>query len=144
MIEYMANDPLGTIIYQIDKITHYSHSLIYTINLMCEKQLFTYDGYRKAVSHQLNIKHLIPLYLDEDTQLLPTKRIRDYHNIYINYQAIASYSICHEMLEIIFISGRKIYIKMSLYSFKLHIQKLKKIRNTKVKHFHRLNDSKCL
>ena len=144
MIEYIANDPQGTIMYQTDGITYYKHSLLHTIDDLCESYLFSYEGYRKAVDHQLSIKHLIPIYLDEDTQLIPIKRYRDYDNIFINYQAISSVSEHDQGLMIGFISGREIYIKMSVYSFNQQIEKLVKIRNTKVKHFHRLKDSKCL
>jgi competence transcription factor ComK len=144
MIEYIANDPQGTIMYQTDGITYHKHSLLHTIDNLCENYLFSYDGYRKAVYHQLKIKHLIPIYLDEDTQLITIKRYRDYDNIFINYQAILSVSEHHQGLIVNFISGREIYIKMSLYSFNQQIEKLVKIRNTKVKHFHRLKDSKCL
>lgn len=140
----MINDPKGTLIYQTDGIICQKNTLVYTVSSMCEDHLFSYEGYRKAVTKKLKITYLIPIFLSDDLQLMPVKRFRDYDNIFINYAAITSYREDNDNIEIEFNSGTKIYIKMSLYSFNQQITKLKKIRNTKVKHFHRLNDSKCL
>ena len=136
MIEYATNHPKGTIIYQQNQTIILKHTLLHTIESFCMKRLFTYEGYRKAVQHELKINHLIPVYLAEDLQLIPTERYRNYDNIYINFSAILSYEVDQEKLKITFVSGRIIYIKMSLYRFKKLIQNLSLIRNTKVKHFH--------
>lgn len=136
MIEYMMNHQDGTIVYQTYNITIHKHSLIYTVNKLCMEHLCTYDGYLKSVQKQHHFSELIPIYLSETLQLIPIKRYRAYDNCYINYASIESYHQIENEIEIVFISGRKLYIKLSLYSFGKQLEKLKKIRNTKVKHFH--------
>ncbi len=136
MIEYVTNHPQGTIIYQTDIVKIEKKGLLHTMNLWCMKQLFTYEGYRKAVQHELHFNHLIPLYLSEDLQLIPIKRYRDYDNLYVNTKAVEHVEVHEDQLCLTFISERKIYIKMSLYRYNKLIEKLLIIRNTKVKHFH--------
>lgn len=136
MIEYMTNHPKGTIIYQTHDITIKEFSLIYNINQLCLDHLCTYDGYLTSVKKMFHFAELIPIYLCETIQLIPIKRYREYDNCYLNYASIETYQKIENELEIVFISGRKLYIKMSLYSFEKQLEKLKKIRNTKVKHFH--------
>lgn len=136
MIEYMMNHPKGTIIYKTHNITIQEHSLLYNINRLFLEHLSTFNGYLMSVKKLHRFFELIPLYLCETIQLIPIKRYREYDNCYINYVSIETYCQRENELEIAFISGRKLYIKMSLYSFEKQIEKLVKIRNTKVKHFH--------
>ena len=136
MIEYLTNHSDGTIIYQSDGFYTTKYSLLYTIEQFCMEHLFTYTGYRKAVKHVLKFTQLIPIYLDEYTQFISVKRVRDYDNYFINIKSISHIEQQKEMLQFTFISGRKLYIKMSLYRYNKLIENLSIIRNTKVKHFH--------
>ncbi|HAX03952.1 MAG: hypothetical protein A2Y45_07435 [Tenericutes bacterium GWC2_34_14] len=136
MIEYLTNHREGTIIYQTDGFYISKYSLLYTIEHLCMEYLFTYSGYRKAVKHVFNFTHLVPIYLDEDLQFIAVKRVRDYDNIFINIKSIDHIEQQKDMLQITFTSGRKLYIKMSLYRYNKLIENLSIIRNTKVKHFH--------
>lgn len=132
----MTNHPKGTIIYQTHGITIKEHALLYNINQLCLDHLCTYDGYLTSVKKMFHFAELIPIFLCEAIQLIPIKRYREYDNCYLNYASIETYQKIENELEIVFISGRKLYIKMSLYSFEKQLEKLMKIRNTKVKHFH--------
>ncbi|MDY0075365.1 MAG: competence protein ComK [Acholeplasmataceae bacterium] len=136
MIEYITNTSVGTKIYKTNSVEEVRYSILHTLDNLCMKHLFTFDGYRKAVHKTLNIKRLIPIYLDEYTQFIPVKRFRDYEHLLINHMAVSNIVEHDEGLCIQFLSGRKLYIKMSLYSWKKQIEKLTLIRNTKVKHFH--------
>ena len=136
MIEYMANHQKGTIIYQTDDTRITNHTLLYTVNELCMKHLSTYEGYRESVKRVHEIKELIPIYLCETLQLIPTKRFKEYDNIYYNYAAIDHYHKVDNGIEIHFISGRKLVIEQTQSFFIKQLEKLAKIRNTKVKHFH--------
>ena len=136
MIEYMSNHQKGTIIYQTHDVKMINHSLLYVVNELCMNHLCTYEGYRKSVKKTHEIKELIPIFLCESIQLIPTKRFKEYDNIFFNYAAIDHYQYVENEIEIHFISGRKLRIKQSLSFYEKQLKKLAKIRNTKVKHFH--------
>jgi competence transcription factor ComK len=68
--------------------------------------------------------------------MIPTKRVRDYDNIWINYAAIDEIILRSGGIEIYFFGERQIYLKYSLNTLKNQIKVLSFIRSSKVKHFH--------
>lgn len=144
MIEYIKNHPEGSEIYQNGQSFICNKTMNYMINMWCIDHLFTYQGYREAVSKKLHIKHLIPIYLCETNAFIPIKRVKDYDNIFINMHAVFSFIGNSYETVITFKSMNKLKLPISLSKFKLQVEKLEMIRNTKVKHFHSLNHRKSL
>ncbi len=136
MIEYIKHVNLSTIIYQTnDELTINKPMLAY-IKDLCHKQLFDYDGYKKAVKKQFGIKYKIPLYINSFTELIPLERIKNYDNIWINYAAISDIIKLNKGCEIIFTSGRAIMVKYSYHMVRKQIKRLEEIINYASKHFH--------
>jgi len=61
------------------------------INNLCMENLSTFDGRKKAVIKYLNQKNNIPIYVDDKVFLYPTKSIREYDMIFINYYSVLSF-----------------------------------------------------
>jgi len=60
------------------------------INNMCLKKLSTYDGRRESVSKFLNENNNIPIYVNDDIILYPTKSIRCYDTVFVNFNEVLS------------------------------------------------------
>jgi competence transcription factor ComK len=136
MIEYIIQTPHGTKIYQTNGETEISHRSIYIVKQLCEKALFSYEGYIKAVKKIISRKYKIPVVIDQFTKLIPTKNTKSYDNVWLNYEAIQNIKKNKDHLEILFHSGKKIYINISFLTIKGQIDDLIRITNSKVKHFH--------
>lgn len=61
------------------------------INDLCMKNLSTYDGRRSAVVSLLKEKNNIPIYIDSSTFLYPTKSLREFDMLFLNYYSILSF-----------------------------------------------------
>lgn len=60
------------------------------INKLCLKKLSTYDGRRQATAKYLKEKCNIPIYINEDIILYPTKSIRCYDTVFVNFKEVLS------------------------------------------------------
>lgn len=60
------------------------------INNMCLKNLSTYEGRRVSTSKFLNENNNIPIYIDEEIILYPTKSIRCYDTVFVNFHEVLS------------------------------------------------------
>lgn len=60
------------------------------INELCLKNMSTYDGRREALSLFLNENNNIPIYVDRNMFLYPTKSIRVYDTVFINFYEVLS------------------------------------------------------
>ena len=76
------NQDLGSIILNT--------SLKKYINLMCLKNLSTYEGRRISTQKLLAETSNIPIYINEGICLYSIKSIRDYNTVFINYNEILS------------------------------------------------------
>lgn len=136
MIEYIINNASGCLVFQNGTSIQNSKTNLGYVKQLCMDNLFTYEGYLKSVRYLFNKHYLIPVYVNEIVMLIPTKRVRDYENIWINYQAIeniksTTYGVC-----ILFFSKIELNINLKIETLQKQIQYLKEIRNHKVKHFH--------
>jgi len=61
------------------------------LNNLCMNNLSTFDGRRKAIVKLLKQKDNIPIYIDSENFVYPTKSIRDFDMVYINYFEVLSY-----------------------------------------------------
>ncbi len=136
MIEYIVNENNQTIIYQDDgKITKNVFNLT-VVKQLCLTHLFTYDGYIKAVKKQLNYAYRIPVYIDEGLQLIATKGVRDYDNIWVNYASVTAINYVGNRVSVAFTSHRKIDLGLTRLAFSEQIKRLTVIKFHISKHFH--------
>ncbi|OHE41790.1 MAG: hypothetical protein A2102_01315 [Tenericutes bacterium GWF2_38_8] len=136
MIQYIENTAEGSILYQEGAIIKLTISNLSYIKKKCIESLFTYDGYLKAIHKKLGFRYKVPVYIDDVTLMIPTKRVRDYDNIWINYASIRELIEGLEGTDIIFYGNRQIHLKNSYQTLKKQIDELERIRFIKVKHFH--------
>ena len=60
------------------------------MNEACIQNLSTFEGRKQAAQIILNHTSNLPIYVDEDTIMFPTKSIRNYDCIYVNYHQVLS------------------------------------------------------
>ncbi|MDX9691619.1 MAG: competence protein ComK [Acholeplasmataceae bacterium] len=135
MIEYIENNASGSQIFFTDTAINSTLNAFSYIKKLCEKSLFTYDGYISAVKKWIDKTYQIPIYIDERQGFLPTMRVRDYENMWINMFAIYDIEQEKEGINILFISGRRLYINYSMKRFKKQMELLMKIKSLKVNIF---------
>ena len=131
MILFLKNTNDGTRIYKSNfKYTNLSNSLNYNIEKLCNKFLFSYNGYKKALKLKLNLKSLQPLYLNKNLILIPIKNIKDYHNLFINFKAITSIiKIDNSNTKLFFNTGETLIINKNINFFYDKEKEITKIEN---------------
>lgn len=131
MILFLKNTNDGTRIYKSNfKYTNLSNSLNYNIEKLCNKFLFSYNGYKKALKLKLNLKSLQPLYLNKNLILIPIKNIKDYHNLFINFKAITSIiKIDNSNTKLFFNTGETLIINKNINFFYDKEKEINKIEN---------------
>ena len=136
MIDYIISHQDGICIYQNNTRSFSKCSSLSWIKALCKQFLVTYEGYLKAVQHTLGYNYKIPIYLNESNIWVQTKRAKDYDNIWINFAAIWKFESQDTGILIYFLSGNRLYLKLSLNRFKAYEVKIKAIACIRVKHFH--------
>jgi competence transcription factor ComK len=135
MIEYIRNDHHGSTVFYQEKVVFSKRSALYEVKNMCLQHFFSYEGYIKSVRKMTKDKYQIPILIDEDHAFLPTCRVRDYENIWINTFSIYQIIPHHKGVELIFYSGRRLYIDYSINRLKNKIKLVMKIKSMKVNIF---------
>jgi len=135
MIEYIQNKTHGSTIFYQDKEVYSKRSAIYEIKNLCIQHFFSYEGYIESVKKLTQERKLIPVVMDDEHSFLPTSRVRDYENIWINVGAIYQLNPKNNEVEIVFYSGRKLYVRHSLNYLKNKIKVAMKIKSMKVNIF---------
>lgn len=129
MIKYIINTPYGSKVFKINNDTYESKiNNLSIIKKICIENLFTYEGYTKSVSKIFNIRHNIPVYLNDNQMFIPTKRVRDYENIWINYASILTFKSYDSNIEIIFKDYDKLKINLKYRLFDKRIKHLETIQ----------------
>lgn len=136
MIEYIVNNAYGCLVYKEDRIKQLKKSNLSYVKELCISSLFTYKGYLKANKIENKLVSKVPVYINDQTMLIPIKRTRDYDNIWINYAAIKNMLPDGKGLKVIFHSNREVAIDNSANQLMKQITQLKMIRKMKSKHFH--------
>lgn len=136
MILYIKQTEQGTKIYQKKHTLTVQKTSLSMIKDLCMSHLFTYEGYLKACKRIFHVTQLVPVYLSEDIMMIPSGRVRDYETIWINAAAVIDAEDYNNQTRLTFINQEKLIIHMSFYKYLRAKHVLKKIRNTKVKHFH--------
>ena len=61
------------------------------LNDLCLNNLATFDGRKKAIGKLLKEKKNLPIYINYQLFVYPTKALREYDVIFINYHHVLSY-----------------------------------------------------
>ncbi|PKK96703.1 MAG: hypothetical protein CVV58_05005, partial [Tenericutes bacterium HGW-Tenericutes-3] len=81
-------------------------------------------------------QYKIPLYIQEDLIFIPTKRVRDYENVWVNFASVTNVIEVNSAVMFEFESKKKMIIDISMKTLRKQIKHLEVIHNVKVKHFH--------
>ena len=135
-MNFIVNSTFGCDIYQNNHVETFKGSSITYIKLLCQKYLFTFEGYLKSCRVVFNYKYKIPLYISNKIQLIPTKSVKHMDTIWINYAEIKQFMTKNKQLLLIFYDGMEKTIEMSEIAWIKQISRLDMIKSYKVKHFH--------
>ncbi|MGI6781548.1 MAG: competence protein ComK [Acholeplasmataceae bacterium] len=134
MIKYMINTPYGSNIFKTNQIVEMSSkNNLSIIKQICLQNLFTYEGYIKAVTKIFSKKYNIPVYIDQNHMFIPIRRVRDYENTWINYATVLTYEPYENQVLITFKDYDRLIINMKYNLFHKRVETLNKIINYTVK-----------
>lgn len=92
MMYYIRRNNKGILIKDENKEYVVETSIKKYINMLCMKNLSTYDGRKIAVKNLFEQKNNIPIFVNRNIFLYPTKSLRDYDTVFINYFSILSFN----------------------------------------------------
>jgi hypothetical protein len=127
MIKYIVNTPYGSKIIKSNKILLSKDNNLTIIKKMCIENLFTYEGYLKAINKLFSKKHNIPVFINRDNQFIPIKRVRDYDNIWVNYSQVLTYKKYDNQTVIIFKDYQQLEINLKVNLFEKRVKMLYEI-----------------
>ena len=98
------------------------------LNKLCMNNLSTFDGRRKAIMSLLKQKDNVPIYIDNDIFVYPTKALREFDMVYINYCEVLSYKeIGYKSTLVIFKNLEHLVINVSAKKIEKQHKRIKKI-----------------
>lgn len=127
----MTNCPKGTKVFNQKEEIHLMTQLTY-LKRVCEKNLFTLEGYYKSVRKTLNISYKIPVYINQELILFQTKAFKSYDNIWINHSKIKQIEFNKKEATITFLDNSTLQTNLSKYQYTNTIYKIKLITNYKL------------
>ncbi|NLL69266.1 MAG: hypothetical protein GX232_03565 [Acholeplasmataceae bacterium] len=117
MIKYLINTPYGCDIIYKDKVVSSKRNNLSIIKSYCLKELFTYEGYIKAIKSLFGDVQLIPVVINSSNIFIPTKRVRDYDNIWINIGAVILIEDENNQTNLTFKDYKKLTINIKYQKF---------------------------
>ena len=98
------------------------------LNNLCMNNLSTFDGRRKAIVKLLEQKDNIPIYIDSNNFVYPTKSLREFDMIYINYFEVLSYKeIAYKKTLIVFKNLEYLVVDIDMKRIERQHKRIKKI-----------------
>lgn len=133
MIEYIENNLYGSMIYFQNGQKQFHNRAIYIIDQLCQKRLFTYEGYKKALRNTLNMKNNLPIYIDEDHIFIPSGDTKKYETIFFNIVSVVKCEFKDKKIMLFFKSGRILNIDLNIKTFEMYKKKILDIKNAHLK-----------
>lgn len=130
-MKYITRDLLGTKIQDCEKQI-LTKGLIQSINELCIKNLSTYQGRKEASKKILKRNCNLPIYVDRKTILFPTKSIREYDVVFVNYIRVISITKYKQMFtKIIFDDLTELVVLVTVNKIKEQMKRIEIILNIK-------------
>ena len=130
-MKYIINTSSGCTVFNQKEET-YSITQLTFIKKLCEKHLFTLDGYLKSVKKHLKISYKIPIIINESLILFSTQAFRNYENIWINYANIQHIVFLKNQTNITFYDQTSLTIKITEQQYANIVHKINEIRHYKL------------
>ncbi len=85
------------------------------LNRLCMQNLSTFDGRRKATVKLLHQSNNTPIFINNDIFVYPTKSLREFDMLYINYHEVLSFkSIDSDNTLLIFNNLEQLVVNVSI------------------------------
>ncbi len=98
------------------------------LNKLCMDNLSTFDGRKKAIISLLKQKDNIPIYIDNNIFVYPTKALREFDMMYINYFEVLSYKeVGYKSTLVIFKNLEYLVINVNVKRIEKQHKRIKKI-----------------
>ncbi len=95
------------------------------LNDLCLINLATFDGRKKAISKLLKAKKNLPIYINQQVFVYPTKALREYDVVFINYHHVLSWKeITPTHTKIIFNNLEELIVEISSKRVKKQHQRI--------------------
>lgn len=99
------------------------------INKLLSTYIRDFYTYNKLIKKKLGICRNIPIFINMNMILFPTKAYKAYDCIWVNYNEIKTYSSHGKMVVIIFNNGEIMEFDLSINKMKIILKKVEIIRN---------------
>ena len=83
------------------------------VKKLCETMLFSYESRIKLTKKTLNINVRLPLYINKEMLLIPTKASKDYQTVWLNYFHIIKLIKRDKSTEVVFSNLSTIKVDVS-------------------------------
>ncbi len=98
---------------------------------LCQKHLFSYDGYIQSVQMNLSIKRKIPIVITNDLVFFSTQAVESFENIFVNYMMIEKVEYKGEYITLFFDEKYQLSVKLTKTAYLRNQTKIKQIINYK-------------
>lgn len=126
---YIYNDGNISKIVCNDKIQKAEKPAFSIVKGLSERELFSYESRVKYTKKILNIKTKIPVYINEEILLMPTKAPKRHDTYWINYFEVFSHQKFFNNTIILFTNLKELEIDITNNSFSKMMEKGEKIIN---------------
>ncbi|MBQ8293101.1 MAG: competence protein ComK [Bacilli bacterium] len=128
-ILYIKQGNRESIIYNLNQKIIIDKTLTNLLNEWCLEELTTLDGRMEAIKTKFHFKKFVPIYINKELMLMPTKGKKDIDNIYVNIVNILGVDKLDKKAVIRFRNQTKLIVD-------IEYQKLKKYYERSLKIYH--------
>lgn len=111
-----------------EKIQKAEKTAFSVVKGLCERELFSYDSRIKLTKLYLNINTKVPIYINKEILLMPTKSPKRYETYWINYFEVFSYQKHFDKTLILFTNLKELEVSATVNSFTIMMDKAKRVK----------------
>lgn len=98
---YIQNNSTGSSICIKNENINFKERSLYITNYICSLKLTSIESYNSGIKNIFNFKYNIPIYLNKSLILIPSRSIKHYDNVWINYSEVLKVKLSKENFIII-------------------------------------------
>lgn len=112
MLYLRNNQSLSEIVFK-NHTSYFEKSAFSVAKAICERKLFTYETRAALTKKKLQVKVRIPIYINKEILLIPTKSPKNYDCIWLNYFNIVKVIKKNHYCEVVFSNLQTLTLKES-------------------------------
>ncbi|PKK86724.1 MAG: hypothetical protein CVV63_04000 [Tenericutes bacterium HGW-Tenericutes-8] len=117
MLLYIKQDTYGSKLFFENYIQQAEKASISIVKLLCEQALFSYESRTRLTKEKFRVNTKIPIYINQELLLMPSKSPKQYDNIWLNYFAIVGYHPYQSSVVVLFKNRSELVINQSFRIF---------------------------